>query len=64
MNLAKPFLVCTLLLLVFVNLQAQVGEKYYGRASYYADKFHGKTTSNGEVYNRAVAMRNGEECKF
>ncbi len=53
MNLAKPLLVFTLLLLVFVNLQAQVGEKYYGRASYYADKFHGRTTSSGEVYDRA-----------
>ena len=53
MNLAKPLLAFTLLLLVFVNLQAQVGEKYYGRASYYADKFHGRTTSSGETYDRA-----------
>ncbi len=53
MNLAKPLLLITLLLLVFVNLQAQVGEKFYGRASYYADKFHGRTTSSGEVYDRA-----------
>ena len=53
MNLAKPLVIFTLLLLVFVNLQAQVGEKYYGRASYYADKFHGRTTSSGEIYDRA-----------
>ena len=53
MNLARPLLIFALLLLVFVNLQAQVGEKYYGRASYYADKFHGKTTSSGEIYDRA-----------
>lgn len=53
MNLAKPLVIFTLLLLVFVNLQAQVGEKYYGRASYYADKFHGRTTSSGETYDRA-----------
>jgi len=32
--------------------KAQVGEKYYGRASYYADKFHGRMTSSGEYYSR------------
>lgn len=53
MNLAKPLLLFTLLLNVFVNVQAQVGEKYYGRASYYADKFHGRATSSGEIYDRA-----------
>ena len=53
MNLAKPLLLLTLLLNVFVKVQAQVGEKFYGRASYYADKFHGRTTSSGEVYDRA-----------
>lgn len=41
---------------VFFSLQfltkAQVGEKYYGRASYYADKFHGRMTSSGEYYSR------------
>jgi rare lipoprotein A len=53
MNLVKPLLLFTLLLLVFVEVQAQVGEKFYGRASYYADKFHGRTTSSGEIYDRA-----------
>jgi rare lipoprotein A len=53
MNLAKPLLLFTLLLLVFAKVQAQVGEKFYGRASYYADKFHGRTTSSGEIYDRA-----------
>jgi rare lipoprotein A len=53
MILAKPLLLFTLLLLVFVEVQAQVGEKYYGRASYYADKFHGRATSSGEIYDRA-----------
>ena len=53
MNLSKPLLLLTLLLNVFVKVQAQVGEKFYGRASYYADKFHGRTTSSGEVYDRA-----------
>jgi rare lipoprotein A len=53
MILAKPLLLFTLLLLVFAKVQAQVGEKFYGRASYYADKFHGRTTSSGEIYDRA-----------
>ena len=53
MILAKPVLFITLSFIVAVNLQAQVGEKYYGRASYYADKFHGRFTSSGEMYDRA-----------
>ena len=53
MILAKPVLFITLSFIVAVNLQAQVGEKYYGRASYYADKFHGRSTSSGEIYDRA-----------
>ena len=53
MTLAKPLLFLTLSFVVVVNLQAQVGEKFYGRASYYADKFHGRSTSSGETYNRA-----------
>jgi rare lipoprotein A len=54
MILAKPLsLFLTLSLIVVVNLQAQVGEKFYGRASYYADKFHGRSTSSGEIYDRA-----------
>lgn len=53
MILAKPVLFITLSFIVAVNLQAQVGEKYYGRASYYADKFHGRVTSSGEIYNRS-----------
>ena len=53
MNLAKPLLFFTFSVLVFVKVQAQVGEKFYGRASYYADKFHGRTTSSGEIYDRA-----------
>lgn len=53
MILAKPVLFITLSFIVAVNLQAQVGEKYYGRASYYADKFHGRFTSSGEIYDRA-----------
>ena len=53
MILAKPSLFLTLSFFVIVNLQAQVGEKYYGRASYYADKFHGRSTSSGEIYDRS-----------
>lgn len=52
MILAKPVLFITLSFIVAVNLHAQVGEKYYGRASYYADKFHGRFTSSGEMYDR------------
>ena len=54
MILAKPLsLFLTLSFIVVVDLQAQVGEKFYGRASYYADKFHGRSTSSGEIYDRA-----------
>ena len=54
MILANPLsLFLTLSLFVVVDLQAQVGEKFYGRASYYADKFHGRSTSSGEIYDRA-----------
>lgn len=54
MTLTKPFLLfLTLSFIVVVNLQAQVGEKFYGKASYYADKFHGRSTSSGETYDRA-----------
>lgn len=54
MILAKPLsLFLTLSIIVVVDLQAQVGEKFYGRASYYADKFHGRSTSSGEIYDRA-----------
>jgi len=27
------------------------GAVFYGEASYYADKFHGRTTANGETFN-------------
>ncbi len=30
---------------------AKTGEVYIGLASYYAEKFHGRQTSNGETYN-------------
>jgi rare lipoprotein A len=52
MRFAKPLLFITLSSFVFAKLQAQVGEKFYGRASYYADKFHGRATSSGEPYDR------------
>ncbi len=29
----------------------QIGSKYRGVASWYGEKFHGKKTSNGEIYN-------------
>jgi len=52
MIIAKPTLLIVLFFNVVVNLKAQVGEKFYGKASYYADKFHGRRTSSGEVYYR------------
>ncbi len=33
------------------DIPAQNGATFRGMASYYADKFHGRTTSSGEVYN-------------
>ena len=28
------------------------GEVFYGNASWYGGKFHGRTTANGEIYNK------------
>ena len=54
MTLAKPLsLFLILSFIIVVDLQAQIGEKFYGKASYYADKFHGHSTSSGEIYDRA-----------
>lgn len=33
-------------------VHAQLGDTYIGKASYYADRFHGKNTSSGEPYDR------------
>lgn len=33
-------------------VKAQIGDIYLGKASYYADRFHGKNTSSGEPYDR------------
>lgn len=50
----------TLIMLFTIGLQAQTHVKtavysqiktYYGTASYYADKFTGRKTANGDVYN-------------
>lgn len=64
MRFIKPLLSITLSLLVFVSVQAQVGEKFYGRASYYADKFHGRTTSSGETYDRTEYTAAHRELPF
>jgi rare lipoprotein A len=64
MKFAKPFLFLTLSYFVISNVQAQVGEKYYGRASYYADKFHGRTTSSGEIYDRTEYTAAHRELPF
>lgn len=31
--------------------QAAVGSKFTGEASYYADKYHGRMTANGEIFD-------------
>ncbi len=65
MILAKPLLfLLTLSFIVVVDLQAQVGEKFYGKASYYADKFHGRSTSSGEIYDRAEYTAAHRELPF
>jgi rare lipoprotein A len=64
MRFAKPLFLLSLFLFVFINVQAQVGEKYYGRASYYADKFHGRSTSSGEIYDRAEYTAAHRELPF
>ena len=65
MILAKPLsFLLTLSFIVVVDLQAQVGEKFYGRASYYADKFHGRSTSSGETYDRAEYTAAHRELPF
>ncbi len=33
------------------KMDANVGMVFYGEASYYADKFHGRKTANGEVFD-------------
>ncbi len=35
-----------------LSVQAQLGETFVGKASYYADRFHGRNTSSGEPYDR------------
>ncbi len=45
-------LLCFLCIFSVLSTQAQLGEKYVGLASYYADKFHGRMTSSGEIYHR------------
>ena len=65
MILAKPLsFLLTLSFIVVIDLQAQVGEKFYGRASYYADKFHGRSTSSGETYDRAEYTAAHRELPF
>lgn len=49
--------ICSVFCLLFMVIhfhtkaQAKVGEKQRGKASYYADKFNGKKTASGEIFN-------------
>lgn len=39
-------------LVLFTLLSFTSGKEVFTKASWYGDKFHGKTTANGEVYNQ------------
>lgn len=47
----KTFLLIFLLIVCPLTLRAQ-GQVIKGNASYYADKFHGRRTASGEIYNK------------
>ena len=50
-HISSTFLI--LLLFSFCNLLfAQAQRQFMGNASYYADKFHGRQTASGEIYNK------------
>ncbi|ANQ48445.1 septal ring lytic transglycosylase RlpA family protein [Flammeovirga sp. MY04] len=51
MNKYKFLLLISLLFSTFVFGQKKVGDVKKGQASYYANKFHGKKTANGERFN-------------
>lgn len=64
MKVIKPLQLIILSLITVTSIQAQVGEKFYGRASYYADKFHGRNTSSGELYDREEYTAAHRELPF
>lgn len=52
-NISRQAIVCLLLLLTHaISTMAQECQKDTVHATYYADSFHGKRTSNGETYNK------------
>ena len=51
MPMKKLFSLILLLLVYCPSLLAQ-GKMIKGNASYYADKFHGRRTASGEIYNK------------
>ncbi|MDO4714729.1 MAG: septal ring lytic transglycosylase RlpA family protein [Bacteroidales bacterium] len=42
----------TITLLSLALLGSTMAQNIVGKATYYADKFHGRKTSNGEIYNK------------
>ncbi len=52
------------LILVFGELSGQIGYTQTGLASYYADKFHGRRTSSGEIYNKHKLTAAHRELPF
>ena len=41
-----------------------IGTKFYGKASYYADKFDGRTTANGEIFSQYKKTAAHRTLKF
>lgn len=48
----------------FAELAAQVGYKEKGRASYYANKFNGRKTANGEIFDNRKLTGAHKTLKF
>ncbi len=76
----KRFVMVTLILTIFVSCQstirfsvkdvpdfgsaAETGETIEGKASYYAEDFHGRKTSNGETYDMYKMTAAHKELPF
>lgn len=51
-NVLSAIIYWVLLLSVFTDLYGQSGEPEYGKAAFYADKFQGRKTASGELYDK------------
>ncbi len=61
MTFIKLLFTLTLLTLLPLSAVQSAPKSQKGTASYYADKFHGRKTANGEIYNKwkMTAAHNG-----